>query len=106
MTIASTIPHGDGKSKLDHVREMLTNVVYQKHLPFQAVLMDTWYATKDLMLFIESLDSSYYCPLKDNRQVDDSVGERSYQRVDALALERPCPGPRQTDQDQRLSQRP
>jgi hypothetical protein len=77
-------PDGDGKSKLDHVREMLTNVVYQKQLPFQAVLMDTWYATKDLMLFIESLDKSYYCPLKDNRQVDDASGARSYQRVDAL----------------------
>ena len=30
-------PDGDGKSKLDHVQEMLTNVVYQKQLPFQAV---------------------------------------------------------------------
>jgi hypothetical protein len=35
-------PDGDGKSKLDHVREMLTNGVYQKQLPFAAVLMDTW----------------------------------------------------------------
>jgi hypothetical protein len=35
-------PDGDGHSKLDHVREMLRNVVYQKALPFQAVLMDTW----------------------------------------------------------------
>ena len=34
-------PDGDGKSKLDPVREMLTNVVYQKQLPLQAVLMDT-----------------------------------------------------------------
>jgi len=78
-------PEGDGKTKLDHVREMLQNVVYEKQLPFQAVLMDAWYATKDLMLFIESLRKSYYCPLKDNRQVDDSGGERSYRRVDALA---------------------
>ena len=65
-------PDGDGKSKLDHVREMLTNVVHQKQLPFHAVLMDSWYATTDLMLFIESLQKFYYCPLKDNRQVDDS----------------------------------
>jgi hypothetical protein len=77
-------PDGDGRSQLDHVREMLTNVVYQKQLPFQAVLMDTWYATKDLMLFIASLHTVYYCPLKDNRQVDDASGERAYQRVDAL----------------------
>jgi hypothetical protein len=30
-------PDGDGKSQLDQVREMLTNVVYHKQLPFQAV---------------------------------------------------------------------
>ena len=78
-------PEGDGKSKLDHVREMLTNVVYQKPLPVQAVLMDTWYATKDFMLFIESLSKIYYCPLKDNRQVDDSGRRRPYRRVDTLA---------------------
>ncbi len=77
-------PDGDGKTKLDHVREMLTNVVYHKQLPFQAVLMDTWYATKGLMLFIESLAKTYYCPLKDNRQVDDAHGQQPYRRVDAL----------------------
>jgi hypothetical protein len=77
-------PDGDGKTKLDHVREMLTNLVYQKPLPFHAVLMDTWYATKDQMLFIESLGKIYYCPIKDNRQVDDSDGARAYQRVDSL----------------------
>ncbi len=55
-------PQGDGKSKLDHVQEMLSHLVYHKKLPFQAVLMDTWYATKDLMLFIESLQKIYYCP--------------------------------------------
>ena len=77
-------PEGDGKTKLDHVREMLVNVVYQKQLPLAAVLMDTWYATKDLMLFIESLQKRYYCPLKDNRQVDDAGGAHPYQRVDTL----------------------
>ena len=77
-------PAGDGKSKLDHVREMLTNLHYQKRLPFRAVLMDTWYATKDMMLFIERLKKYYYCPLKDNRQVDDSGGSQPYQRVDGL----------------------
>ena len=34
-------PDTDGKSKIDHVTEMLQNVVYHKGLPFQAVLMDT-----------------------------------------------------------------
>jgi hypothetical protein len=78
-------PDGDGKSKLDHVQEMLTNVVHHKQLPFYAVLMDTWYATKTLMLTIEALNKIYYCPLKSNRHVDDSGGNHPYQRVDALA---------------------
>jgi len=77
-------PDGDGKSKLDHVRDMLINIVSQKQLPCEAVLMDTWYATRDLMLFIESLRKFYYCPLKDNRQVDDSGGTQSSRRVDSL----------------------
>ena len=34
-------PESDGKSKLDHVHEMLTNCVYQKQLCFRGVLMDT-----------------------------------------------------------------
>ncbi len=49
-------PSGDGKTKLDHVREMLEHAVSHKRLPFQAVLMDTWYATKDLMLYINGSD--------------------------------------------------
>jgi len=46
--------------------------------------MDTWYATKEIMLQIEKLGKIYYCPLKDNRQVDDSGGTKPYQRVDSL----------------------
>ncbi len=78
-------PAGDGKSKLDHVHEMLLNVVHQKRLPFRAVLMDTWYATTAALLEIERLGKFYFCPLKDNRHVDDSGGTRPYQRVDSLS---------------------
>ena len=35
-------PEGDGKSQLEPVREMLSNLVHQKQRPFYAVLMDTW----------------------------------------------------------------
>lgn len=78
-------PDGDGKSKLDHMKDMLLNCVYQKELLFWAVLMDSWYASKDMMLQIERLSKIYYCPLKDNRQVDDSGGNKPYQRVDSLS---------------------
>ena len=77
-------PAGDGKSKLDHVQEMLLNIVHHKQLPFHAVLMDSWYSAKQLLLLIESLSKVYYCPLKTNRKVDDSGGQHSYQRVDSL----------------------
>jgi hypothetical protein len=30
------------------------------------------------------MQKKYYCPLKSNRQVDDSGGEHPYRRVDAL----------------------
>jgi hypothetical protein len=77
-------PERDGKSKLDHVREMLDNALSDKRLPFRGVLMDSWYAERKLMLHIEGLQKVYYAPLKDNRQVDETGGERGYQRVDRL----------------------
>ncbi len=76
-------PDADGKTKLDHVREMLGSVAH-RGVPFETVLMDAWYATKELMLLIEGMGKRYYCPLKSNRQVDDSGGERPYRRVDSL----------------------
>jgi hypothetical protein len=76
-------PETDGKTKLEHVREMLGSVAH-RGVPFETILMDTWYASKELMLLIEEMDKRYYCPLKSNRQVDDSGGEHPYGRVDAL----------------------
>ena len=77
-------PDNDGKTKLEHAQDMLLGAAHHKQLPFQSVLMDTWYATKKVILLIESLNKQYYCPLKNNRQVDDSIGLQSYQRVDSL----------------------
>jgi hypothetical protein len=77
-------PYEDGKTKLEHVQDMLTQAVYQKQHLFRCVLMDSWYATKELILFIERLHKLYYYPLKDNRQVDDSGGTQPYQRVNRL----------------------
>jgi len=76
-------PEAGGKTKLDHVREMLGSVAH-RGVTFETVLMDSWYATKELMLLIEGMGKRYYCLLRSNRQVDDSVGERPYQRVDEL----------------------
>ncbi len=76
-------PETDGLSKLDHVEQMLRSAKHRR-LAYGAVLMDTWYATKDLMLLVNEMGKTFYCPLKSNLQVDDSGGERPYQRVDTL----------------------
>ena len=78
-------PHDDGKSKLDHVEDMLMNLVYHKALPFTTVLMDSGYAARPLMLTIERLEKFYYCPIKSNRLVDETDGEQPYARVDSLS---------------------
>jgi len=74
-------PGGDGKTKLDHVRDMFDDARQGKSLSFRTVLMDSWYATKDLMMHIDRAGKVFYCPLKSNRKVDDSGGERPYQAV-------------------------
>src|SRR5437870_7991012 len=79
-------PDTDGKSKLDHVREMLSMAVHRK-LPFQTVLMDAWYAAKEVMLQVANMGKTFYCPLKSNRLVDDSddsSGEQPYGRIEML----------------------
>lgn len=76
-------PDRDGKTKLDHVEEMLQSIPHREVL-FSTVLMDSWYATKELMVEIDRMEKLFYCPIKSNRQVDDSGGERPYQRVDTL----------------------
>ena len=55
------------------------------NVAFSTVLMDTWYATKKVMLHIESFGKFYYCPMKSNRHVDDSNDTRPYQRIDSLS---------------------
>ena len=82
-------PDRDGKTKIDHVTEMLQNLIHYKALPFKSVLMDTWYATNKLMLYIDGLGKYYYCPLKRNRLVDDTAGQKSYQKIELLSWDRP-----------------
>jgi len=63
---------------------MLTGAVANKCIVFERVLFDSWHATKDLMLLVERLKKKYYCPIKANRQVDDSGGAGKYRRADSL----------------------
>ena len=73
----------DGKTKLEHLLDMLRNAHFVKRLPFTTVLIDAWYASMDVMKAIERLSKVYYAPLKRNRLVSTSVAS-GYQRVEAL----------------------
>jgi hypothetical protein len=68
---------------------MFDLAIHSKRLEFRCVLMDTWYATRQFMLHIERNGKIYYCPIQDNRQVDEGDGTAiNYQRADALAWSR------------------
>jgi hypothetical protein len=77
-------PEEDEKSKLRHMQEMFDDVIQVKQLEFSTVLMDSWYATKELMLHIHRANKIFYCPLKKNRNADDSNGRRDYMAINKL----------------------
>ncbi len=81
-------PDRDGKTKLDHVREMVISAIHRSLL-FGYVLMDSWYATAELMKLLISKHKIFYCPLKANRKVDDSQGKRPYRAVSRLDWSEP-----------------
>jgi hypothetical protein len=76
-------PDRDGKTKLDHVRQMLISAIH-RGLLFGYVLMDSWYATTEMMKLLISKHKIFYCPLKSNRKVDDSQGKSPYRAVSKL----------------------
>jgi hypothetical protein len=77
-------PERDGKTKLDHLSEMLDQLAL-RHVLFRFVLMDSWYATTALMTRLIAEEKIFYCPLKKNRLVDDSGGEAPYRRLETLS---------------------
>ncbi len=77
-------PDRDGKTKLQHVEDML-KLALDRQLSFTTVLMDTWYATTDMMRRIDALGKTFYCPLKANRLVNESGEVGAYHPVSALA---------------------
>ena len=54
----------DGKTKLHHLLDMLRNAHFVKRLAFRTVLIDSWYASMNVMKAIEALSKVYYAPLK------------------------------------------
>ncbi len=70
----------DGKTHIEHVTQMLQNLLYHKDIPFKVVLMESWYATNKLILYIDDLGKYYYCPLKRNFESLDEVEEALIKR--------------------------
>ncbi len=77
-------PDRDGKTNLDHVSDMLDSLNF-RHVEFRFCLMDSWYATMPLMTRLIKEQKIFYCPLKRNRLVDDSLGEKPYTAIENLS---------------------
>jgi len=77
-------PEQDGKSKIDHVLQML-NQLSARQISYQTVLIDSWYAVADLFKWVIAQGKTFYCPIKSNRKVDDSGGQEPYQPVSCLS---------------------
>jgi len=56
----------DGKTKLDHVMDMMKEII-RRGVPFTHFLMDSWYATAELMNQIMDWDKLFVCSIKNNR---------------------------------------
>jgi hypothetical protein len=64
---------------------MLYGALHTKQIKCKAVLMDSWYACKEIMIMVEEFKKIYYCPLKTNRLVDDSKAKIPYKPISALS---------------------
>lgn len=56
----------DGKTKLDHVMDMMKEII-RKEVPFTHFLMDSWYATTELLNQIMDWNKLFVCAIKSNR---------------------------------------
>jgi hypothetical protein len=77
-------PDTDGKKKPDHVSDMLAHTLTHKRLAFRTVRMDSWYASKALMLQIHAANKIFFCPLKTNRLVCDDLDSKVHQPLSQL----------------------
>jgi hypothetical protein len=76
-------PDTDGKTKIDHVLDMLASVKH-RGIVYGCVLMDSWYAATTILKYVIGEQKLFYCPLKTNRKVDDSGGQSAYVQLKDL----------------------
>ena len=73
-------PNTDGKTKLDHVLDMLESLK-RRNINYLYLLMDCWYATSELFKYAIQEQKIFYCPIKSNRKIDDSGGKEPYKQA-------------------------
>lgn len=73
-------PDTDGKTKLNHVSDMLESLK-KRNISYLYLLMDSWYATSDLFKYAIKEQKIFYCPIKSNRKIDDSGGKEPYKQA-------------------------
>jgi hypothetical protein len=66
---------GDGKTKNDHFREMLTRAFADKGIQARYVLFDSWYGSVDNLKYIHRQQRFFVTTLKSNRKVSLSKAE-------------------------------
>lgn len=64
-------PEADGKTKIDHVADMLVKLA-ARQIPYSTVFLDNWYAATALFKQLTQVGKFFYCPFKSNSLVDGS----------------------------------
>lgn len=76
-------PKSDGKTKNDHLRDMLINAVANKRVRAKRVLFDSWYASVENLKLVVRLGLVFVTTLKSNRLVSLSK-EQGYVHLNQL----------------------
>jgi len=72
------------RTKNELARDLIARTV-QKQIPFGFVLADIWFASTQNMVFIKKAKKEFVMPLKSNRRVALSAGDRNQGRCSSLA---------------------
>ena len=76
-------PNVDGKTKNEHLRDMLRLAVEEKNIQAQTILFDSWYAASENLKYIHRLGKFFVTNLKENRLVSLSQ-EQGYVHLQEL----------------------
>ena len=76
-------PSVDGKTKNEHLRDLLRLAFEEKNIQAQTILFDSWYAASENLKYIHRLGKFFVTTLKENRLVSLSK-EQGYVHLQEL----------------------